>query len=160
MVRIGLQIKANLENVTNLGPDGDDFRWYLKIKCSNCNEVTETWQYITLTESIPLKGGRGQASMVSKCKLCSRENSIDILKDFIKPYQMEKNNQFQTVAAFDCRGMEPVEYSFRAGFQADAVDTSSKFSDIDLQSEEWADYDEKNQEAVGIYELESKFIKV
>lgn len=27
-------------------------------------------------ESVPLKGGRGSASMVQKCKLCSRENSI------------------------------------------------------------------------------------
>ncbi|XP_054764182.2 CXXC motif containing zinc binding protein-like [Lytechinus pictus] len=160
MVRIGLQIKANLENVTNLGPDGDDFRWYMKMKCSSCNEITRNWQYVTLTESSPLKGGRGQASMVSKCKLCSRENSIDILKDFIKPYLIDKNNQFQTVVAFDCRGMEPVEYSFRAGFKADAAESSSKFTDIDLQEEEWADYDEKASETVGIYELESKFMKV
>lgn len=25
---------------------------------------------------MPLKGGRGSASMVQRCKLCSRENSI------------------------------------------------------------------------------------
>jgi len=25
---------------------------------------------------VPLKGGRGHASMVLKCKLCGRENSI------------------------------------------------------------------------------------
>ena len=30
MVKIGLQIKANLENVTDLQPDGEDFRWYLR----------------------------------------------------------------------------------------------------------------------------------
>lgn len=29
-------------------------------------------------ESQPLKGGRGSASLVIKCKLCSRENSIGI----------------------------------------------------------------------------------
>ena len=29
--KISLQFKANLENVTNLLPDGDDFRWYLKV---------------------------------------------------------------------------------------------------------------------------------
>ena len=40
-------------------------------------------------------------------------SSPDILKDFMKPYVIEKNNQFQTVAAFECRGMEPVDYSFR-----------------------------------------------
>ncbi|XP_015748182.1 PREDICTED: UPF0587 protein C1orf123-like [Acropora digitifera] len=30
MVRIALQFKANLENLTNVRPDEDDFRWYLK----------------------------------------------------------------------------------------------------------------------------------
>ena len=29
--RIGLQIKATLDNVTNLKPEGIDFRWYLKV---------------------------------------------------------------------------------------------------------------------------------
>ena len=30
--KIGLQIKATLENVTELEPEGEDFRWYLKVK--------------------------------------------------------------------------------------------------------------------------------
>ena len=47
--------------------------------------------------------------MVAKCKLCSRENSIDILADSIKPYSNEAG-QFQTIVAFDCRGLEPVEF--------------------------------------------------
>ena len=49
-------------------------------RCGNCGDSPDHWQYITLTESHPLKGGRGEASCVVKCKLCSRENSIDILK--------------------------------------------------------------------------------
>ena len=28
---IALEIKADLENVTNLIADGEDFRWYLKV---------------------------------------------------------------------------------------------------------------------------------
>lgn len=32
--------------------------------------------FIALQENAPLKGGRGHASMVVKCKLCGRENSI------------------------------------------------------------------------------------
>ena len=34
---------------------------------------------VNLSELDGLKGGRGEASCVIKCKLCSRENSIDIL---------------------------------------------------------------------------------
>ena len=29
--KIGLQLSAQLENVTNLKPEEDDFRWYLKV---------------------------------------------------------------------------------------------------------------------------------
>ena len=55
MVKIGLQIKATLEFVTGLKPDGEDFRYYLKLKCANCGEVSDRWQYVTLAESQPTK---------------------------------------------------------------------------------------------------------
>lgn len=29
--KFGLQFKATLENVTNVKPEGDDFRWFLKV---------------------------------------------------------------------------------------------------------------------------------
>ncbi|XP_058698700.1 CXXC motif containing zinc binding protein isoform X3 [Poecile atricapillus] len=77
MGRIGLQLRATLENITRLRAEGQDFRWYLKLKCGNCGEVSEKWQYLRLMDSAPLKGGRGSATMVQKCKLCSRENSIE-----------------------------------------------------------------------------------
>ena len=58
-----------------------------------------------------MKGGRGSASLVAKCKMCSRENSIDIIKDSITPY--DANGSFKTIVAFDCRGVEPVDFSPR-----------------------------------------------
>ena len=30
-------------------------RYYLKLKCANCGEVPDRWQYITLSESQPTK---------------------------------------------------------------------------------------------------------
>ncbi|KPP59901.1 hypothetical protein Z043_122138 [Scleropages formosus] len=73
MVKFALQFKATLEHVTNLRPEGDDFRWFLKVecdargagprtfassscrrpscaslKCGNCGEISDKWQYITL----------------------------------------------------------------------------------------------------------------
>ena len=44
-------------------------RWYLKLKCANCGEIPEKWQYIDQTEKQPLKGGRGEACAVMKCKV-------------------------------------------------------------------------------------------
>ncbi|KAK2547827.1 UPF0587 protein [Acropora cervicornis] len=112
MVRIALQFKANLENLTNVRPDEDDFRWYLKLRCQNCGEETKDWVYMCLIENKPIRGSRGTANFVSKCKLCGRENSMDIMKDSIKAYT------------------------------------------------DWSDYDEKAGQAVGIYEVTHRFVKL
>ncbi|KFP20791.1 UPF0587 protein C1orf123, partial [Egretta garzetta] len=123
---------------------GEDFRWYLKLKCGNCGEVSEKWQYLRLMDSAPLKGGRGSATMVQKCKLCSRENSIDILSQTIKPYNVS---------------LEPVDFQPQAGFAAEGAESGTPFNDINLLEKDWNDYDEKTKESVGIYEVTHKFVK-
>ncbi|XP_028940580.1 CXXC motif containing zinc binding protein [Antrostomus carolinensis] len=115
------------------------------LKCGNCGEVSEKWQYLRLMDSAPLKGGRGSATMVQKCKLCSRENSIDILSQTIKPY--------------NCRGLEPVDFQPQAGFAAEGAESGTPFNDINLLEKDWNDYDEKTKESVGIYEVTHKFVK-
>jgi len=171
MVKIGLQFKAFLENVTGLIADGEDFRWYLKLKCANCGEVPDHWQYLTQDEKQPLKGGRGEASAVIKCKLCGRENSIDILPDTITSYDMENNNKYKTIVVFDCRGLEPVDFSPRNGWkvlgwkESDDDDepgrvSGTEFTDVDLVDKEWADYDEKTDESTVISEIDVKFVTV
>ncbi|KAL2772528.1 CXXC motif containing zinc binding protein isoform 3 [Daubentonia madagascariensis] len=110
-------------------------------------------------DSVALKGGRGSASMVQKCKLCARENSIEILSSTIKPYNAEDNEKFKTIVEFECRGLEPVDFQPQAGFAAEGVESGMVFSDIDLQEKDWTDYDEKAQESVGIYEVTHQFVK-
>ncbi|XP_028404449.1 UPF0587 protein v1g245604-like [Dendronephthya gigantea] len=113
MVKIALQFKCNLENVTDLQAEGEDFRWYLKVKCLNCGEENPSWIYVTLEDSQPVKGGRGNANFVTHCKLCGRQNSLDILKDSICLYKIQDNNRFKTLVSFDCRGLEPIDFSPR-----------------------------------------------
>ncbi|RVE61526.1 hypothetical protein OJAV_G00171580 [Oryzias javanicus] len=132
MVKFGLQFKATLENVTNVRPLGEDFRWFLKLKCGNCGEIPDKWQYVTLVENVPLKGGRGHASMVQKCKLCARENSIDILADTITAYNAEDNETFKTMVQFECRGLEPVDFQPQAGFAAAGAETGTPFLEVNL----------------------------
>ncbi|XP_065070017.1 UPF0587 protein v1g245604-like isoform X6 [Rhopilema esculentum] len=127
---IALEIKADMESVTSLTPEGEDFRWYLKLKCLNCGEESKAFVYLTLIDSVPLKGGRGHASVVSKCKLCSRENSIDIVKDSYKPYN--------------------------GGWVANGAESASKF-DVDLTEKEWYDFDERSSNPVSIVEFQYKF---
>lgn len=43
---------------------------------------------------------------------------------------------------------------------ADAVDSASKFSDINLTEKDWSDYDEKAAVSVGIYEVTHRFLRL
>nr|CAG4636641.1 EOG090X0HQJ [Eubosmina coregoni] len=159
MVKIGLKIKATLENVTNLRSDGEDFRYYIKVKCGSCNEESDKWIYITQSDSVDVKGGRGTANLVLKCKLCSRENNMDIIPDSLKSYNDEDQGKFKTIVQFECRGMEPSDFSPRNGWLVEGLESGTKFSDIDLSEKEWADYDEKSKTTVGIYEIEHQFAR-
>ena len=170
MVKIGLQIKAFLEFVTGLIPeDIEEFRWHLKIKCNQCGEVPSHWQYATLSEEQPLKGGRGSANYVSKCKLCGKTNSLDIINDSVVSYDANDSTKFKTIVIFDCRGLEPVDFEPRDGWKArgykenedgEGEETSTEFNEIDLSDKEWADYDEKSEESTMISEFEVKFVVV
>ena len=44
-------------------------RWYMKLKCANCGETPDHWQYVDQVDKQPLKGGRGEACAVIKCKV-------------------------------------------------------------------------------------------
>ncbi|XP_046337027.1 CXXC motif containing zinc binding protein-like [Haliotis rufescens] len=158
MVKISLQISAQLENVTNVKAVDEDFRWYLKLRCHNCGEETPDFIYCTLTDSSPLTGGRGSASVVLKCKLCKRENSIDILKETLSSYTVADAGKFKSVVTFDCRGVEPIDFSPRVGWSVEGEETSTVFSDINLGEKEWYDYDEKGQTSVSITEFQHKFV--
>ncbi len=169
MVKIGLQIKANLENVTELQPEnGQDFQWHLKLKCTSCGEIPGHWQYVTLTESQPLKGGRGSANFISKCKMCSHQNSCDIKEDSLASYDIKDSNKFKTILVFDCRGLEPVDFDPRDGWTAKGCKenedgefelTHSNF-EVDLTEKDWADYDEKSGESTVISEFAVNFVTV
>lgn len=170
MVKIGLQIKANLEFVTGLIPENiEDFRWHLKLKCTQCGEIPNHWQYATLNEEQPLKGGRGSANYVSKCKMCSHQNSLDIKEDSVTGYDFADCNKFKTIVIFDCRGLEPVDFDPRDGWKAqgykenedgEGSKTSTFFNEVDLSDKEWADYDESSGESTVISEFEVKFVVV
>lgn len=65
-----------------------------------------------------------------------------------------------TIVVFDCRGIEPVEFSPRSGWIAKGVENGQIFEDIDLSDDDFADYDEKNKQSVGITEFKWQFVKL
>lgn len=74
--RIGLQFKASLENVTNLRPDGEDFRWYFMVSTLfSLISKTHTWLQTRVANTI-----RVLSSLFSKdfssCCICLSCNTV------------------------------------------------------------------------------------
>jgi hypothetical protein len=162
MVKLGLQISARLENVEKMEVCGEDFRYFIKTLCCNCGEVSDKWQYVALNETTDGRTGRSECHMKYKCKGCQREISLLIHEDSIKPYVYEEDKPegFQTIAIFEGRGMEISDFEFRTGWNIKALESSTKFENVDLTEREWVEFDEKLGESIGIYELKHKFVKL
>ncbi|XP_055613119.1 UPF0587 protein GA18326 [Uranotaenia lowii] len=161
MVKIGLQIKATLENIEELRTCHPNYPFFVKIKCTNCNEASDKWHDITEAERVNEDSRNPKGfNFYMKCKMCSRENSIDILEGSNVTYTAEDSGKLKTIVAFDCRGVEPTEFSPRSGWIAKATDNGPKFEDIDLSEDDWVEYDQKNNNSIGVYEFESNFIKM
>lgn len=65
------------------------------------------------------------------------------------------------VVQFEARGVEPLEYDFRAGWNLKAAHSSTVFENIDMNGEEsYVDYDTEANEPVGIFELSNRFVKL
>ncbi|EAT48118.1 AAEL000847-PA [Aedes aegypti] len=161
MVKIGLQIKATLENIEELKTCHPNYPFFLKIKCTNCGEESDKWHDITEGEHVneDTRNPKG-FNFYMKCRMCSRENSIDIVEGSNASYTADDSGKLKTIVAFDCRGVEPVAFSPRSGWIAKATEGGPKFEDIDLSEDDWVEYDQKNNNSVGVYEFEADFIKM
>jgi len=82
---------------------------------------------------------------------------------------MKNNNKAKTIVVFDCRGLEPVDFSPRMGWKVsgwkededgEGSESGTVFEDVDLTDKEWADYDDKSDESTMISEIEVSFVTV
>ncbi|KYM94378.1 PREDICTED: UPF0587 protein C1orf123 homolog [Cyphomyrmex costatus] len=160
MVKVALCVTCRLDNIEELKPSGPEFRWCLKFICCNCSNKSEKWNYLSLDESMPLQRGNGVCHFICKCKFCSRENSVTIIEDSIKSFTKDDEGKFKTIVVFDCRGIEPDNFSAGEGWVAKAANGGKEFNDVDLDEGEWEDYCDKIMEPVGIYEFQHRFQKM
>ncbi|CAO3653160.1 unnamed protein product [Cunninghamella blakesleeana] len=156
-MKLGLYLRAELENVTDLVPV-DGYEWHFKIKCTGCREVDENWITFNREDEYDITHSRGTANLVMKCKFCKKESSAQFEPN-TKTIPYTKSGEFQKIAVFDVRGLEMVEFSPRDSWRANGSESGTLFEDIDLIENEWADYDEKSGEPVGISNIEAKFEK-
>ncbi|CAG8503736.1 16862_t:CDS:2, partial [Cetraspora pellucida] len=128
MVKFALHFKAELENITDVGPSSEEYEWHFKVKCNNCKEINKNWVGVNQLASNAISGSRGSANFVMHCKFCKREGYAQFDNTSIKPYTIENTK---------------------------GVKSNIVFNDIDLTSkEDWADYDEEAGVPVGISEIE------
>ncbi|OVA11363.1 Protein of unknown function DUF866 [Macleaya cordata] len=162
MVNLMLMITAELDNLTDLQPQGgcDDpnFPFYFKMKCGNCGEVSQKETCLALSDTVPLPNGRGTTNLVQKCKFCGREGTVTMTPGRGRPLSLEasETGEYTPLMVFDCRGLEPVDFAFGDGWKVESTD-GTKFEGIDLSGGEYADYCEKGQVPVMISNLRSKF---
>ena len=76
MVKLDIQIKCQLENITNLRKDEDD-DWHFRTKCTQCNEESNDLIYFNMVEKSKIEGSRGEAHYISKCKFCDKTGNIE-----------------------------------------------------------------------------------
>lgn len=81
MVKISLQIKTTFEFIEELYTCHPNFSFILKFKCLNCGEVSTKWHDVTESEFVESQNKHQKNNFVAKCKLCGRDNSLDIIKD-------------------------------------------------------------------------------
>ncbi|CAL9062757.1 uncharacterized protein LOC135585346 [Musa acuminata AAA Group] len=161
MVFYILDFTAELENLTNLqqrgGCSDPNYTYYFKVKCENCGEISQKETCVVLSESVPLPNGRGTANLVQKCKLCGREGTIQMVPGHGEPLTIERSHAGirSKLMVFDCRGFEPVNFSFENGWKAESLSGTS--FEVDLSEGEFADYDEKGECPVGITNLQASF---
>lgn len=79
---------------------------------------------------------------------------------FAAAYTADDAGSYKTVVVFDCRGVEPFDFSPRAGWLVQSSENGQSFEDVDLSEDDWVEYDQKNNNSVGVYEFASQFIKL
>ncbi|XP_052210929.1 uncharacterized protein LOC127813871 [Diospyros lotus] len=162
MVNYMLRIKAELENLTNLEPQGgcDDpnFSYYFKLKCGNCGEVTLKETCVSLNETVSLQKGKGTTNLVQKCKFCGRDGTVTMIPGRGRPLTQEisESGDYAPLMLFDFRGFEPLDFSFGSGWKVESLE-GTKFDGVDLSGGDFAEYDEKGECPVMISNVSAVF---
>ncbi|KAJ6519732.1 hypothetical protein C8R45DRAFT_952518 [Mycena sanguinolenta] len=150
MVRLLLSIKAELENVTSLEP-ADDFEYFFKVTCNSCHETHPKFVSLNRQDSYELSGSKGNtANFVWRCGQCKRESSAKF-EGAVQAYTAE-NAQFGPLLVIECRGLEFIDFEPRGLWKCKGM-KGTVFPDVDLESGEWTDYDEKAALPVGVSEF-------
>ncbi|GAA6005335.1 hypothetical protein JCM10207_002942 [Rhodosporidiobolus poonsookiae] len=163
MVKLALQLKAQLEAVTDLKPIGDDFGWQVKVSCSSCREEHPNWITADATETRDIPGSRGEANVVWRCQMCKREHTISFDDSFKRDkaahtLEDSEEQRFSTLAVLECRGCEITQFDPKGVWSVKGAESGTLFDEVEISADEpeWTDYDEKAGAGVSVMEVETR----
>jgi len=155
-----LEIKAELEGVTDLKPSTDDFEYFFKVVCTSCHEVHPKLVTLNRIEELQVSGGRhGTANLIWRCSNCKHENSAKFEQAPLSPYTADHSGTFSSILTVECRGLEFTHFDPWGNWKCKSTDSTTVFSDFKFEDGEWFDYDEKAARPVQITSLESRFTR-
>ena len=145
---LNLEIKALLENVTNLQAGSSDYRYHMKVQCGKCGEMlNKSFVYVCADDEVDVPGGKGGANFVCKCKLCNSSGSISIVPKSQLTYTADDGDTWKKFVSFESRGITPVEFSLNGGTGLTCTGVSdnnpTKFDELEFEEDYLGDFDEK-----------------
>lgn len=164
-VIIVLKVRAELEGVAKI-VFPPDHEWILDVQQSG-SDGSEQRKGITISnaEEFEVKGSKGTAHFVMKWEGRKDQSTMSIFTPNRKSplkgktlgqYTAEDSGQFVAVAAFECKGVEPINWTPSVGYEVENV-KGGVHKDVDLSEREWCDYDADNELSVSICDLQWQF---
>lgn len=155
MVKFYLKAKAELVNITDLEPldsPQTPFEYTFTIECTKCREVHDKPVTINTFEQHDISGSRGEASFVFRCKNCKSEHSAQIERTKEK-LTVEENGKWAKILEIDARGLDFVKFELLGQWQCRGAESTTTFTEVDLEDGEWYDYDDNAGGEVSVTEV-------
>ena len=107
----------------------------------------------------PLEGSRGDANFIIKWPYSKDQSYIKIIthRSVASSISAAQSGSFVTILAMECRNLEPIAWHPSFDFMARTTGGVLFDNDkVDLTDRDWAEYDEENDMAVSVTNLDYK----
>lgn len=147
MVRLKLEIMADLQNVTDLRPS-DNFDYHFKVRCTSCNEDHPKFVVLNPAKTYEVSGSKNtKAHLVWRCGNCTRNHTAVFDKSMsVKAYSTSE--EFSELLVIECRGLEFTDFNPVQGglWECKSTESNTLFGEVEFDDEGiWVDYDEKGR---------------
>eukprot|EP00940_MAST-03C_sp_MAST-3C-sp2_P002137 g2137.t1 len=142
------------ENVEKIEPS-DETMWHLLLVDPNSGDERKI--VLDPTNEEEIDGSRGSANFIMTWKGSKRQCSISIITT--AAHNIDSTDDEQPLVVFECRNAEIKACSLSDDSFLVTSTGGYTFSDVDL-SDDWADFDEENDESVSLMGISTKVIKM